>query len=167
MRLTSALLASALVCALLFGCATPDASVVSPGPVAPPSFDQATPEAAVRSYLDGISYSYRTGVSDDASRTMSGAELVRVDAYIELNRQQGRSIEQTLTGIEFGQVKGTEPTLTVQATEDWVYRYVPAGGAASPGEEMSATYTTEYSMIREGGLWKVDSVKVQAQGAVK
>lgn len=121
----------------------------------------------MRSYLDGITYSYRIGVSDVASQTMSGAELVRVDAYIELNRQQGRSIEQTLTAIEFGKVTGVEPTLTVEATEDWVYRYVAADGSTSANDELSAAYAAEYTVIREGETWKVDSVKVQTQGAVK
>jgi len=161
-------LVSLLACVLLLvGCSAPDGSVVAHAPASAPAFDQSTPQAAVRSYLDGITYSYRIGVSDVASQTMSGAELVRVDAYIELNRQQGRSIEQTLTEIEFGSVTGVEPTLTVEATENWVYRYVPADGAAADSEELDAAYATEYTVIREGELWRVDSVKVQTQGTVK
>lgn len=163
----SALLPAVLVCALIAGCGGSQTPATSTTAASVPSFDQSTPQAGVRAYLDAISFAYRTGASDVASQTMSGAELVRVDAYIELNRQQGRSIEQTLTDIEFGQLKGTEPTLTVGATEDWVYRYVPVGGSATGTQELSASYTTEYTVILDDGKWKVDSVKVTPQGAVK
>jgi len=136
-------------------------------PVVPERYDQSSPETAVRSYLDGISYSYRVGDSEAASQTMTPFEWVRVDAYIEKNRQEGKAIEQRLEALEILGSTGVEPTVTVSARESWVYRYFSIPDGAYQSEELTAAYKTEYTVVFEGGIWKVDKVSVSPQGEVK
>jgi len=173
-RLLTGALAVALSVMLLTGCSpstTPGETGESTStvgvPVVPTSVDQSTPEAAVRSYLNGISYAYRIGDSDVASQTMTPFEYVRVDSYIEKNRQEGKGIEQTLTALEVLGSAGVEPTITVSAREAWAYRYFSLQDGAYQSEELTAAYTTEYTVVLEGGVWKVDKVSATPQGEVK
>ena len=55
-----------------------------------------TPVSAVRSYLDWTAWSLRTGRAQDASPTMTADEFVRVDAYVEMQRQRGRRVDERL-----------------------------------------------------------------------
>lgn len=127
-----------------------------------------TPEAAVRSYLDWTSYAYRIGQAQVASATMSPAEQVRVDGYIQLNLQKSRLIDQTLSSIKFGKAS-TEGTHTLlPAVEKWTYRYVSVTAAGQTVEgPYPAGYDTTYTVVRSGGGWVVDSVNAKATGEVK
>lgn len=128
-----------------------------------------TPESAVRSYLDWISYAYRIGESSVATPTMSGEQEVRVDSYNQMNLQNGKVIDQSLDEIVFGTpvVKGAR-TL-VPAREEWTYRYV---SIADVGKTLAgpykATFETTYTVTKSSrGDWVVDSVAVKAIGEVK
>lgn len=154
-----------LICAVLLtaGCSAPDAGqsgekVGDPRP--PMHLDRSTPEAAVHAYLDGISFAYRVADSDIASDTYSEWEYVRVDSYIELNRQEGRGIEQTLTAFEVRDQSGDESTMTVSTYEEWMYRYFSLSSLEYTSEEMTAAYNADYTVIRDEDLWVVDKVKV-------
>ena len=102
--LTAAILVAVLVVAVsLTACTGATDSEVPQGPAGatqPDPADLTTPEAAVVSYLDWVSYAYLLSDSSVATQTMTPWEEVRVDSYIELNRQQGRGIEQSLTQFE-------------------------------------------------------------------
>lgn len=122
-----------------------------------------TPEAAVRSYLDWISYAYRIGDSDVAKPAMSVLEEVRVNSYLQYNLQEhNRLIDQTLTSISFGKPTSTDASTTVlPATEKWSYSWVSAKDAGQViGGPFKATYKTTYTIIRNAdGSWVVDSVE--------
>lgn len=127
-----------------------------------------TPENAVRSYLDWISYGYRIGDSTVTTATMSAAQEVHVDSYIQLNLESSRLIDQTLTSITFGKqsVEGTH-TL-VPAKEHWTYRYVSTKAVNQTlSGPFSASYDTTYTVVKTAGGWVVDSVAAKALGEVK
>jgi hypothetical protein len=134
----------------------------------PTALDLTTPESAVRSYLAWTSYAYRIGISDDATPTMSPYEEVRVGAYIQLNLQKGRLIDQTLMSIVFGKPSAEATHTTVSAKEEWSYRYVSVSTAGKTvGGPYTASYDSTYTLVKSGTGWVVDSVKAKALGEVK
>jgi hypothetical protein len=127
-----------------------------------------TPESAVRSYLDWVSYAYRIGQSQVATPTMSAAEEVRVDSYNQYNLENKRLLDQTLKSITFGkQSKGATSTL-VPAKESWTYSYLSvAEGNRRMGGPYSVDYDTAYTVVKTSRGWVVDSVSAKALGPVK
>ena len=129
----------------------------------------ATPESAVRSYLDWISYAYRIAQSEVATPTMSAQQEVRVDSYLQYNLEKSQVLDQTLKSITFGKpTVGTTSTL-VPAKEQWTYRYVSIKTVdETVGGPYSASYSTTYTVVKTGqGNWVVDAVAVKALGPVK
>ncbi|MDO8986671.1 MAG: hypothetical protein Q7V14_00405 [Coriobacteriia bacterium] len=157
---------------LIVGCSSADTAKDSlPTTVkavpAPSKYDLSTPESAVRSYLAAIAFAYRTGDSEVASATMTPWEGVRVDSYIELNRQQGRGIEQKLTAFRVLDSSGEVPTMTVTANESWAYRYFALSDGRYQSEELTAAYHSQYTVLNSGDIWQVDKVQVTPAGEVK
>ncbi len=127
-----------------------------------------TPESAVRSYLDWVSYAYRIGTSAVATPTMTPYEEVRVDSYTQYNLQKLQLIDQTLKSITFGKASITATKALVPAKEKWDYRYVSIKTAGKiVGGPFSASYDTTYTLVRSGQNWVVDSVEAAASGKVK
>lgn len=170
-RILCLLMAFACAALVLAGCSggrSSSDSADSVGPQRPPAHaDRTTPENAVRAYLDGITFAYRTADSEVASDTYSEMEYVRVDSYIELNRQEGRGIEQTLTAFEIRDLTGDDSTMTVETYEEWLYRYFSLDDLTYLSEEMTATYDATYTVVRKDDLWVVDEVKVVPGGEVQ
>lgn len=168
------LILSAALCAVLLiaGCngnsGVEDSSAGTVGaPVMPAHVDRSTPEGAVRAYLDGITYTYRMANSDAASDTMTPYEYVRVDAYVELNRQEGRALEQMLTTFEVRDTVAGEPTATVTTYEEWAYRYFSVDSMKYVSEEATANYDANYTVVKQAdALWLVDKVNVTPLGEV-
>ena len=135
----------------------------------PASLDLATPESTVRSYLDWVTYSYRTARSDTASSTMSPKEGVRVDAYIQYNIEKQRLLDQKLTSITFGKPSINGTTALVPAQENWTYSYLSINtGNGVIGGPYSASYDSTYPVLKaKDGTWRVDSVKATPKGDVK
>src|SRR5574340_859099 len=94
--------AALLVLATAGGCSDPSGQRAGSvgDAVQPAPQDLSTPESAVRSYLDWVSFAYRMANSDIPTATMTPEEGVRVDSYIQLNRTEGKGIEQSLTAFE-------------------------------------------------------------------
>lgn len=165
------LILSVALCAalLLAGCARPEVAVETVGePRLPARVDRSTPEGAVRAYLDGISYAYRMANSSAATDTMTPYEHVRVDAYVELNRQEGRALEQELTVFEVRGQESTDATATVATYEEWVYRYFSIDTLEYLSEEATASYEATYTVLwQPDSLWLVDKVDVTTLGEVK
>ncbi|MHB1018419.1 MAG: hypothetical protein ACYC2X_11120 [Coriobacteriia bacterium] len=124
-----------------------------------------TPESAVSSYLDWISYGYRTAQPRFAEPTMTEAEMVRVDAYNEYNIQKDRIINQTLDSITFGEIKVTSTSATVATKEEWTYWYVsitePDTTLAGP---FKAEYDAVYTVVKSDAGWVVDSLDAERLG---
>lgn len=169
-RCTYAALVAAMLVLALSGCSTPavSSSVDAAGDaVEPARWNLATPESAVRSYLDWVSFSYRMANSEVATATMTPDESVRVDSYIELNRQKGQGIEQTLESFEVRSATRNGETAVVTAQETWRYRYFSLGTLAYVSETLAASYDTTYTVIRQDGGWVVDRVEAAAEGKVQ
>jgi len=131
----------------------------------------ATPEAAVRSYLDWVSYAYRIAQSEVATPTMSPTQEVRVDSYVQYNLESSRLIDQRLVAITFGKLSVGQTHTIVPAKESWAYRYVSikAPGGTTIGGPYTASYDTTYTVVKshKGSAWVVDAVDVKALGKVK
>ncbi|MDP2182338.1 MAG: hypothetical protein Q8K99_07195 [Actinomycetota bacterium] len=162
-------LASALVVALATGCSpeTP-ATTENPGPPpAAPTAELTSPESSVRSYIDAIGYAYRTARSEEATHAMTLSEWVRVDSYIELNRIDGRALEQTLTAftIRAQSQEGTQAVLA--AAEQWKYRYITMKTGVYDGPWSQASYETTYTLVNQAQGWLVDRVEAKALTSVE
>ncbi len=158
----------------LLGCSDPAESEPEPAKErkvelpAPENTDLSTPEAAVRTYLDWISYAYRTGDSQAAFDFMTSWEFVRVDSYVEKNRQESKGIDQRLLEFDINEVSGSESTKTVDTYEEWAYRYFGPDGAYI-SEELTATYVARYTVVRaeDRDAWLVDEVDAVPRGEVE
>lgn len=170
------LIALALVVALLaVACASPAQRDAGDrlGPVSPPPQvtvppDLSTPERSVRTYLEYVTLGYRMLNSEATTKTATPAENVRIDAYIELNRQEGRGIDQRLIDIETRLAASEGATATVVTEEQWVYRYFSPQTQkyTSPGYE--ASYDATYTVLRQpDDTWLVDSVQATSRGELK
>jgi len=137
-------------------------------PSAPATLSLTTPESAVRSYLDWTDYAYRIGASDVATRTMGPSEEVRVNSYLEMNKEQGRLIDQRLVSITFGQGSVDGTTATLPAHEQWRYRYLSLADEKPQSPLYSATYDTTYTVVATGpGHWVVEDVEAKSRGTLK
>ena len=167
MRMPSIMLVATLcalmLAGLLAGCgetARNSPEQENPGPpVAPPAADLSTPEAAVASYLEWVTYAYRTADSDVASHTMTPSEGVRVDAYIELNRQNGTAIEQQLVRFSAPSASSEGTMAVVVASEDWEYRYIAIDSGSYDGPLEEVSYDATYTLVLDRGTWLVDRVE--------
>lgn len=135
----------------------------------PEEWTLTTPESAVRSYLDWVSYAYRTANSAAATATMSAKQEVRVDSYLQLNVQKSQLIDQRLMSITFGTPTTGATSASVPVRESWSYRYVSISEA---GKTLAGPYTVEYDNVytcikKPTGEWVVDTVKIKALGEVK
>ncbi|MHB1135887.1 MAG: hypothetical protein ACYCXR_03315 [Coriobacteriia bacterium] len=148
-----------------------DAPAVTPGvniaadPVAPAPWDLATPESSVRSYLNWVSFSYRMANSEIPTATMTPAEGVRVDAYIQLNRTEGKGLEQHLESIEFSPVSEDSTSAVLAAREEWTYRYFSLDTLDYLSELTRTSYETTYTLVKDAPGWLVDRVEAQVVGA--
>lgn len=134
----------------------------------PAPWNLSSPESAVGSYLDWISYAYRITESSVATPTMSATQEVRVDSYIQLNLQKSRILDQGLASITFGKPSVVATRALLPATEKWGYRYVSISevGKTIAGPYL-ASYETTYTLLKGKSGWVVDSVAVKALGEVE
>lgn len=134
----------------------------------PAPWDLGTPESAVRSYLDWVSYGYRIAESDVASLTQSPYQIVRTDAYIQSNLQEERLLDQTLVSLTLGEPLIDGDTATITAKEQWTYRYVSIAEAGATLEgPYPAEYETTYKLVKAEQGWVVDDIEVKTIGDVK
>lgn len=143
------------------------ATTPKPGEQPPPPMLR-DPRTAVYSYQLWISYAYRVLNSDVASRTFSPYEEVRVNSYVEFNRQEGRAIDQKIVVAKVKSVESKGATATVAMHEEWVYRYISTKTGLYSSPANSAAYETTYTVIKQRGDWVVDSVvATSAAGPIK
>lgn len=135
----------------------------------PPPPQLRNPETAVYSYLLWISYAYRILNSEVATPTFSEFEEVRVNSYVQLNKQQGRAIDQRLLDVK---VRGNESqgaTATLAITETWAYRYIDIQTGEYSGPPYEVSYDSTYTVVNKGeDRWVVDRVVAEStSGEVK
>jgi hypothetical protein len=163
-------LAVAAVALLLASCSS--APVAGGGaklapPVTPAKADFSTPEASVRTYLDYTSFAYRMVNSDVASRAATPYEGVRVDSYIELNREKSRGMEQQLVGFNPRGLSKDGTRTVLAATEQWRYRYFDLSSRTYTTPMYSASYDTTYTLVKDPKGWLVDKVEAKALTTVQ
>jgi len=135
----------------------------------PQPWNLKTPESAVRSYLDWMSYAYRITESSVGTPTMGDKQEVKVDSYIQYNLQQSRILDQNLVSITFGKPSQSASGTLLPAVEKWDYRYMSISkvGKVLAGP-YTASYDTTYTVARnKKGDWVVQQVAVSPVGAVK
>ena len=146
--------------AALPGCgSSPAPGSVVGDPVMPPPAEHATPESAARAYLDWVSFAYRMVNSEIATPVMTAEEWVAVDAYIQLNRQEGRAIEQSLISFEVRSQSAETTSAVLAAREEWLYRYFSVDTLAYESEPIRASYETTYTLVLEDRGWLVADVE--------
>jgi hypothetical protein len=128
-------------------------------PVRPAEADLSTPESAVDSYIEWVSYSYRTADSDASSHTMTLEEGVRVDAYIEFNRQEDRAIEQEIVRFDAPPASVDGTVAVLPAEEEWLYRYIAISTGSYDGPLHEISYDATYTLVLDGDRWLVDLVE--------
>lgn len=106
--------------------------------------------------------------SDLATQTMTPAEEVRVDSYVQLNREKGRVIDQRLTSFEPGEVTIEATRALASARETWEYRYVAGDGKRVLTPVYVAHYETTYTVVAVSpGRWLVERVDARALDGLK
>jgi hypothetical protein len=136
-------------------------------PVQPAPRDMSTPEAATLSYLEWVSYSYLIADAEVPVATMTAAEAVRVDAYIQLNRMKGQGIHQMLESFAVSSVKQDPTGASVVARESWRYRYFSLETHEYTGGWLAASYDATYTLVPGPEGWLVDRVDVTALESVR
>lgn len=132
---------------------------IAADPVEPAPWDLTTPESAVRSYLDWVSFSYRMIDPEIPMATMTPGEGLRVDGYIQRNWMNGKGLEQSLESIEFTPISEESTSAVVAAHEEWTYRYFTVGTLEYVSEVTRESYETTYTLVRDPSGWLVDSVE--------
>jgi hypothetical protein len=129
--------------------------------VQPKAIDLSTPDKAVATYLEYVSYAYRKANSDVASTAIGPDEVVRVDSYIEYNREKDRGLEQMLTKFTKLSESRVSTQQVITAREDWRYRYFALSTAAYVTPMYTASYDTTYTVVRAITGWQVDKVEAK------
>ena len=114
-----------------------------------------------------VTYAYEVADSDVATMTFSADEEVRINSYVQLNREKQRRIQQRLLDFTPGaeSVEGTAVLLS--ARERWEYRYLELGSARLVSPTYVLSYETTYTLVpRSGGGWIVDRVEAAPLGEV-
>ncbi|MRS12128.1 MAG: hypothetical protein EG823_03535 [Actinobacteria bacterium] len=163
----SLLLLAALLAVLVLGCESGESAGKVGEAVAPAQWDLSTPESAVRSYLDWVSFSYRMANSDIPSATMTPEEGVRVDSYIQLNRMEGKGIEQFLESFEVVSVTEEASSAVLVSREAWRYRYFSLESLKYLTDGLTASYDATYTLVAEPQGWLVDKVEATAEDEVQ
>ncbi|MFA5844967.1 MAG: hypothetical protein WC971_09095 [Coriobacteriia bacterium] len=149
------------------GCGRASASR-TPEPVKPTMRDQSAPASATVTYLQWVSYSYLVRDSEVSSFTYTPNHSVRINSYIEANREQARGIDERLQRfvIKGTQISGDHARIT--AREDWKYRYFDLAGGKYRSSWYTVSYDSNYYLeLTPDRRWVVDVVDAQARGTVK
>jgi hypothetical protein len=130
-------------------------------PVIPPAPDLTQPLPSLRSYLAWAAFAYRMANSDIASRTATPYEGVRIDSYIQLNREKGQGIEQELLAFTPVEVEAsrTADAAMFTASETWRYRYFSLDKKRYISPWYTTSYEATYSVLATQGVWLVDYVE--------
>ncbi|HEY3317514.1 MAG TPA: hypothetical protein VGK50_03720 [Coriobacteriia bacterium] len=166
-RRLSSISALVILAIVLPACSSASGGVELAPPVLPGKADFSTPQAAVRTYVEYTDYAYRMANSDIASPAATPYEGVRVDSYIQLNREKDRGIEQRLVSFTERSVSKEGTRTLLAASEEWRYRYFSLTGREYTSPVYTASYDTTYTLVRDKKGWLVDKVDARALTPVK
>lgn len=127
-------------------------------PVVPRALDLSSPEAAVRTYVAYTNFAYRMVNSDLASQAATPYEGVRVDSFIELNKEKDQGIEQTLVKSSARSTSQEGTRTLIAVTEEWRYRYFSISKREYTSPMYTASYDATYTAVKDAKGWIVDKV---------
>ena len=90
-----------------------------------------------------------------------------MNSYVMYNFQEGRAIDQRLSGREGEGLGVRGSTATVAMHEEWVYRYISTRTGKYTTPALDAAYETTYTLVRQNDDWVVHSVEAASAAAVK
>jgi hypothetical protein len=106
--------------------------------------------------------------SDVATLTMSSGEEVRVNSYVQLNKEANKLINQRLTSLRFGTSSRLGTRTIVPTRESWEYSYLAIDTLRSLSPTYTVSYEATYTLVSpRPGLWIVDAVQAKSLGEVK
>lgn len=125
-----------------------------------------TPKQAVTAYLAAASGAYFSLEASIIAPYVTEEQEVREDAYIQLNRQEGRALEMEMTA--FTVLMADEPSVdatsaVVRTKESWRWRYWSLADRAPSTQWADTVYEVEYGLERSGNGWLVARTKVLSQ----
>jgi hypothetical protein len=125
-----------------------------------------TPKQAVTAYLAAVPEAYFSLETSIVAPYVTDEQEVREDAYIELNRQEGRALEMQMTA--FAVLAADEPSeaatsAVVRTNETWRWRYWSLAKRAPSTQWANTVYQVEYGLARSGTGWLVARTKVLSQ----
>ena len=126
----------------------------------PLEMNQTTPEEAIRTYLEWLTYSYRHMKSDVATQTMTPDLARRVEYYITMNAAQNQALNQRLDSLEFIDTEIHGEVATVETREAWTFNYL-ALDTGTFGDPVVAHYKVIYTVLLIDGVWRVQSANAE------
>lgn|GEM_PF-2684805 len=123
----------------------------------PTEMKQSTPEEAVETYWEWLTYSYRYMESDIASPTMTPDLAQRVSYYITMNAADRKALNQRLDSFEVLQSDVEDVLATVTTRETWTFNYLSLD-TGTFDEPVTEEYQVKYTVLLVDGYWRVQSV---------
>jgi hypothetical protein len=125
-----------------------------------------TPKQAVAAYLSAAADAYFSLETSIVAPYVTEEQEVREDAYIELNRQEGRALEMDMTA--FVVLAADAPSVdatsaVVRTNETWRWRHWSLAERAPSTQWANTVYEVEYGLARSGSGWLVARTKVLSQ----
>jgi hypothetical protein len=125
-------------------------------------------EQAVRRYDDASIAAYRAGTVEPLEALATARERKKVQVLVDLKKANGLVLESELRALDVERSERLGADLVkVRTRESWRYRDRPVAPGVPGGPSVSAEMTMEYSVVRDGGRWKVDDVRTLASRALE
>jgi len=126
----------------------------------PLEMKQATPQEAVETYLEWLTYSYRNMDSEIATPTMTPDLARRVSYYITMNAADGNALNQRLDSFSIKDTEINDTIATVTTEETWTFNYLSleTGNFTTPVVE---SYRVSYIVLLIDGRWIVQSADAE------
>jgi hypothetical protein len=116
----------------------------------------------VREYDDALVRAFATSDPSRLASVAAAKEADRVRILVDLKTNARLVLESRLESFEVTRAEATGDTGTVETRERWRYHDRPLQLGAPPAPEITALMAMRYSLVREGGRWKVASVSTMS-----
>jgi len=110
---------------------------------------------AVRAYDEAVIRAYRGNDASAVQGLATAEELNRLAVLVDLKRASHLTLMSELQRFEARQVELGREAATVTTEERWRYFDRPDDPKQPNGETFLADMVLEYSLVKDGGAWKV------------
>jgi hypothetical protein len=118
---------------------------------------QLTPEEAVETYLEWLTFAYRYADSEVATPTMTPDMSQRASYYITMNLSADKILNQRLDSFEFVKSNYQGEIALIDTKEQWTFNYL-SKKTGEFSELYEASYEVRYTVLLVDGVWVVQSV---------